>query len=29
MPIPVNENDLYPMHGTRDKDIKYLTNPSS
>jgi hypothetical protein len=29
MPIPVNENDLYPMHGTRDKDINYLTSPSS
>ena len=29
MPIPVNGNDLYPMHGTRDKDINYLTSPSS
>lgn len=28
MPIPVNGNDLYPMHGTRDKDINYLTRPS-
>jgi len=29
MPIPVNGNDLYPMHGTRDKNINYLISPSN